>query len=113
MKKLSLLLTILLFSQMAQAQGNDGSYVALWKKVQKLESEALTKSALKVVDSISKKAKKDKNGTVTEMLMIVLEADEAVVMSMSGLLDMKTISEISKSLEIDGMEGIYQMNKDK
>ena len=65
MKKLSLLLTILLFSQMAQAQGNDGSYVALWKKVQKLESEALTKSALKVVDSISKKAKKDKNSAQT------------------------------------------------
>ena len=58
-------------------------------------------------------AKKDKNGNVSEMLMIVLEANEAVVMSMSGLLDMKTISEISKSLEIEGMEGIYQMNKDK
>lgn len=58
-------------------------------------------------------AKKDKNGNVSEMLMIVLEADEAVVMSMSGLLDMKTISEISKSLEIDGLENLDQMNKDK
>jgi hypothetical protein len=57
-------------------------------------------------------AKKDKDGNVSEMLMIVLEANEAVVMSMSGLLDMKTISEISKSLEIEGMEGIYEMNKD-
>ena len=56
-------------------------------------------------------AKKDKEGNVSEMLMIVLEANEAVVMSMSGLLDMKTISEISKSLEIEGMEGIYEMNK--
>jgi hypothetical protein len=56
-------------------------------------------------------AKKDKNGTVTEMLMIVLESDEAVVMSMSGLLDMKTISEISKSLEIDGLENLDQMDK--
>ena len=61
MKKLSLLLTILLFSQMVQAQGNDGSYEVLWKKVQRLESEALTKSALEVVDAISEKAKRDKN----------------------------------------------------
>ena len=57
--------------------------------------------------------KKGKDGKMSEMLMIVLEEDEAVVMSMSGNLDMKTISEISKSLEIEGMEGIYQMNKDK
>ena len=61
MKKLSLILTILLFSQMTQAQSNEGSYEVLWKKVQKLESEALTKSALKVVDAISLKAKKEKN----------------------------------------------------
>lgn len=56
-------------------------------------------------------AKKDKNGNVSEMLMIVLEANEAVVMSMSGLLDMKTISEISKSLEIDGLENLDQIDK--
>jgi hypothetical protein len=56
-------------------------------------------------------AKKDKDGNVSEMLMIVLEANEAVVMSMSGLLDMKTISEISKSLEIDGLENLDQMDK--
>ena len=57
--------------------------------------------------------KKGKDGKMSEMLMIVLEEHEAVVMSMSGNLDMKTISEISKSLEIEGMEGIYQMNKNK
>ena len=61
MKKLSLLLTILLFSQMVQAQSKDGSYEVLWKKVQKLEGEALTKSALEAVDAISKKAKKENN----------------------------------------------------
>lgn len=58
-------------------------------------------------------AKKDKEGNVSEMLMIVLETNEAVVMSMSGLLDMKTISEISKSLEIEGLENLDQMEKNK
>jgi len=46
---------------MSEAQQNNDSYTALWKEVQKLESEALTKSALKVVETISAKAKKEKN----------------------------------------------------
>ncbi|CAZ96631.1 alpha-2-macroglobulin family protein [Zobellia galactanivorans] len=61
MKKLSLIFTLILFSQMLPAQDNGDSYTSLWKSVQKLESEALTKSALKVVESISEKAKKEKN----------------------------------------------------
>ena len=59
MKNILTILTIILFSQMTTAQGND-SYETLWKQVQKLENEALTKSALKVVESISAKAKKEK-----------------------------------------------------
>ena len=77
MKKLSLLLTILFFSQMAQAQGNDGSYEVLWEKVQKFESEALTKSALKVVDSISEKAQKDKNSA--QIIKALLYASKYVM----------------------------------
>ncbi|WP_337251612.1 alpha-2-macroglobulin family protein [Maribacter halichondriae] len=61
MRNIILLLTIVLFSQMTEAQKNNDSYEQLWKQVQKLENEALTKSALKVVESISEKAKKEKN----------------------------------------------------
>ncbi|MFS4493604.1 alpha-2-macroglobulin family protein [Maribacter sp. 2308TA10-17] len=61
MKHLVTILTIILFSQMAQAQKNNDSFETLWKQVEKLEGEALTKSALKVVTSISEKAKKEKN----------------------------------------------------
>jgi len=46
---------------MAQGQKNKETYEALWKQVQKLESDALTKSAFEVVTDISKKAKKDNN----------------------------------------------------
>lgn len=45
---------------MANAQKGT-SYEALWKQVEKLENEALTKSALKVVQSISEKAKEEDN----------------------------------------------------
>ena len=46
---------------MAQSQKNNDSFEVLWKQVEKLENDALTKSALKVVTSISEKAKKEKN----------------------------------------------------
>ncbi|QLG46021.1 alpha-2-macroglobulin family protein [Costertonia aggregata] len=60
MKKLFTLFTIILFSQMAHSQNNE-SYKALWEKVQEFEQQALTKSALNVVTTISQKAKREKN----------------------------------------------------
>ncbi len=61
MKHIVTLITILLFSQMAQSQQHTNSFEVLWKQVEKLEKDALTKSALKVVTAISEKAKKEKN----------------------------------------------------
>ncbi len=61
MKHIVTLITILLFSQIAQSQKNNESFEVLWQQVEKLERDALTKSALKVVSSISKKAKSEKN----------------------------------------------------
>jgi hypothetical protein len=55
--------------------------------------------------------KKGENGKVSEMLMIVLGDGEAVVMSMTGDLDMSTISSISKSLDIDGMENLEKIDE--
>ncbi|MFT6993955.1 MAG: hypothetical protein ACJA1P_000683 [Maribacter sp.] len=61
MKQLVILITILLFSQMVQSQKNNEPFEVLWQQVEKLEGDALTKSALKIVSSISEKAKKEKN----------------------------------------------------
>ncbi|MGB5556161.1 MAG: hypothetical protein WBM83_16010, partial [Flavobacteriaceae bacterium] len=61
MKQLAIILSIVLFSTMANAQQNNESYETLWKQVEKLDGDALTKSALKMVESISAKAKKEKN----------------------------------------------------
>ena len=61
MKHIVTLITILLFSQMAQSQKNNDSFEMLWKQVEKLEKDALTKSALKVVTAISDKAKNENN----------------------------------------------------
>lgn len=61
MKKIATIFTLILFAQIAQSQSNNDSYSSLWQKVQKLENEAMTKSALDLVAIISKKAKKEQN----------------------------------------------------
>ncbi|GGK33367.1 hypothetical protein GCM10007962_29650 [Yeosuana aromativorans] len=55
------LFIILLFSFIAQAQTQD--YNKLWKTVEQFEMDGLPKSALKIVDDISKQADKDHNTT--------------------------------------------------
>ncbi|WP_341215909.1 MG2 domain-containing protein [uncultured Wocania sp.] len=59
MKRTLSILMIILFSNLTLAQNPD--YKTLWDKVEKLEVEGLPKSALKIVEDISVKAKKDKN----------------------------------------------------
>ncbi|MEE9363204.1 MAG: alpha-2-macroglobulin family protein [Cellulophaga sp.] len=65
MKHIIRLFIILLFSQMIQAQQHGDSYSNLWKKVEKLEKEALTKSALETVTLIFDRAKKEQNSVQT------------------------------------------------
>ena len=65
MKYFTLIFTVILFSNMAQSQQKGDTYELLWKKVQKLENEALTKSALDVVHLIAEKAKKENNSPQT------------------------------------------------
>lgn len=52
---------LILTVSMGHAQNPQDSYDALWEKVMQLENEVLTKSALKEVQAISEKAKKEKN----------------------------------------------------
>lgn len=82
MKHVFAILTIILFAQMAQSQQTDGSYQVLWKNVEKLEGEGLTKSALDAVKAISEKAKKENNSAqivkcllYTSKYALILEED--------------------------------------
>ncbi len=82
MKNITIILALFVFSHTAQSQKNNDSYTSLWKNVEKLESDALTKSALKVVNAISEKAKKEKNSAqivkallCTSKYAITLEED--------------------------------------
>ena len=62
MKKLHLILGIFMFAQFGNAQQDD-SYISLWEQVEKFEAEDLSKSALKLIETISKKAHLEKNET--------------------------------------------------
>jgi hypothetical protein len=56
-------------------------------------------------------AHQDANGKIRELLMIVRGNHEAMVMSLTGLIDMKTIGEISKSMNIQGMGDLQKLDK--
>ncbi|MEX1383380.1 hypothetical protein, partial [Lutibacter sp.] len=62
MKKFALIImSIFLFSNNANAQQHYNNYDKLWLNVKQFETKKLPKSALKVVDEIYKKAKKENN----------------------------------------------------
>ena len=89
MKHTIILITILLFSQMTHSQKPNDSYETLWKQVEKLEQEALTKSALKVVNVISNKAKKEKN-TVQSTKALLYTSKYALILDEDAQLNIIT-----------------------
>lgn len=56
-------------------------------------------------------ARQNQDGKIKELLMIVSGSHETMIMSMTGLIDMKTISEISKSVNIQGMNNLQKLNE--
>ena len=98
MKHTLTILTIILCSQMGRAQEGKDDYDILWKEVQHFEQEALPKSALEVVGTISNKAKKEHNSAqiiksllYTSKYALTLEEDA----QLKVVLDFK--EEISKA----------------
>ncbi|MEP5339304.1 MAG: MG2 domain-containing protein [Algibacter sp.] len=68
MKNALILLMIIFFSNFSQAQ--TPNYDKLWEKVERLEINGLPKSALEVVETIEKQAKKDKNNAQLIKIML-------------------------------------------
>ena len=56
---------------------------------------------------------KEKNGKISELLMVMGGEDEFFVMSLFGEIDLKQISKISSKMNIDGLEGLENLNKKK
>lgn len=53
----------------------------------------------------------DKDGKISELLLIVGGKDENVLISIQGNIDLKNISKLSKSMNISGLEHLEEIDK--
>ncbi len=97
MKNAISILMLILFANFSQAQTND--YENLWKQVEQFEIEGLPKSALKIVETISKQATKENNASQLIKAML-FKSKFALVLKEDAQLkiinDFKTQIETSK-----------------
>ena len=56
-------------------------------------------------------ANQTSNGKIKELLMIAKGDSSTMIMSLTGMLDMKTIGEISKSMHMDGMKDLQKLSE--
>jgi hypothetical protein len=55
--------------------------------------------------------KQDASGKINEMVMLMKDKTEVAVLSITGTIDLTTISKLSKGMNIKGMEGLNKMGK--
>jgi hypothetical protein len=55
---------------------------------------------------------KEKNGKISDLLLVVDEPDEFVIVSISGEIDLKTISKVTKNMDIKCSEHLDKLKED-
>jgi hypothetical protein len=55
--------------------------------------------------------KQDSGGKINEMVMLMKDKTEVAVLSLTGNIDLSTVSKLSKGMNIHGMEGLKKMGK--
>jgi hypothetical protein len=53
--------------------------------------------------------KQDAAGKISEMVMLMKDKNEVAVLSLTGNIDLSTVSKLSKNMNIHGMEGLGKM----
>ena len=53
--------------------------------------------------------KQDASGVISEMVMLMKDKTEVAVLSLTGNIDLSTVSKLSKGMNIHGMEGLRKM----
>jgi len=54
---------------------------------------------------------REDKGKVVELLMLIGGKDESVMICIQGIIDMKSISQLAKGLNIEGMENLEKIQK--
>jgi hypothetical protein len=60
-------------------------------------------------ENIKFMTKQDASGKISEMVMLMKNKTEVAVLSLTGNIDLSTISKLSKGMNIHGMEGLKKM----
>ena len=55
----------------------------------------------------------DSNGKISELVMVVGGRKKFVIMSLYGEIDLKSISKLSRSMSIEGLEHLEHIDSDK
>ncbi|MDP1621494.1 MAG: DUF4252 domain-containing protein [Bacteroidales bacterium] len=55
--------------------------------------------------------KQDASGKINEMVMLMKDKNEVAVLSLTGNIDLSTVSKLSKGMNIHGMEGLKKLHK--
>lgn len=95
------------------APGSDVSGINFYKEVMESlpEKEYDELMVIKEGGTDIKFLIKEENDKIVELLMLIGGPDENVLISISGIIDMKTIAKLSKSMNIEGMEKLEKIEK--
>ena len=85
--------------------------VDLYKEIMKVLPSSQYKEVMvvKEKDQDIKFYAKEVNSKVTELLLVIGGKDESALISIQGDIDMKNISKLAKSMNIEGMENLEKM----
>jgi len=87
--------------------------VSLYQEIMKVLPPAAYKEIMVIKDNNQdvKFYAREVKGKVAELLMVVGGKDENVLISIQGEIDMKNISKLASSMNIEGMENLEKMKK--
>jgi len=54
---------------------------------------------------------KEADNVISELILVVTESTETVVLSIAGIIDLKNIAKLSKSMDINGIEHLEEIDK--
>jgi hypothetical protein len=94
----------------AEAKFDDDDLKEFSRKIKKENFEDLL--VVKNENSQTNFMIKESKGKVSDLLMMVDEADEFTVINISGNIDLNTISSLSKSINFKGSEHLADLEKD-
>lgn len=91
---------------------NKARAVSLYNEFSALYPAATYKELMSVKENgkdIRFITRQDPNGKILELVMLMKEDSQATVLSLTGKIDLATVSKLSKGMKIDGMEKLQQM----